>query len=145
MLEQIKLELSEVGFFNESKIMDHIQSCFMDASLYTNTFSDFFISDYLMGKDREAKSFFLFTLSTIFVFPKLLQQEELQVFSFLNSIHSLEIRKKSLEDPAAPTHKSRYSATVYLHGNKSFEMKSSGKNCSKAFRIVNQYFFPNLT
>jgi hypothetical protein len=144
MIDQIRKEISTLDFAHEEEVLDKIQGCYQSALLYNTRFHDYFISDFLMGKEREAKSLFLFSDSLIYVFPKLFGQDQLQIFPYKEQVHFVDIKKKSFDDPDQPTIKSRYLAIVSFHSQQTVEFKASGINCTNALRKVQKYILPNV-
>ncbi|MDD4028954.1 MAG: hypothetical protein PHI40_00580 [Caldisericia bacterium] len=144
MIDQIKNEISALDFLHEEEVFQRIQGCIQDALQYNTHFCDYFISDFLMGKEREAKSLFLFSDSHLYAFPKLFDQDQLQIFPYKKQIQFVDIKKKSFDDRDHITIKSRYLAIVSFVNQQSVELKASGINCSKALSMVQKHILPNL-
>lgn len=144
MIDQIRSEISNWEFARIEEVLQRIRQCLQDAMRYYNSFNDYFISDYLQGKEREAKSFFIFSEFHIIAFPKFFDQDLMQILPLQRQVQFLEIKKKSFDDPTEATMKSRYLVNAIFLQHQSIELKSSGNNCSKAFSIVQKYLIPNL-
>jgi hypothetical protein len=144
MIDQIRSDISQWEFARTEEVLQRIHQCLQDAMRYYNSFGDYFISDFLQGKDREAKSFFLFSASHLIAFPKFFDQDLMQILPLHKQVQFVEIKKKSFDDPMQPTLKSRYLVNATFLQHQSIELKSSGHNCTKAFTIVQKYLIPNL-
>lgn len=144
MIDQIRNEISQWEFARTEEVLQRIHQCLQDATRYYNSFTDYFISDFLQGKEKEAKSFFLFSESHLIVFPKLFDQDLMQILPLQKQVLFVEIRKRSFDDPMQATLKSRYLVNVIFLQHQAVELKSSGNNCSKAFSVVQKYLIPNL-
>ncbi len=144
MIDQICSEISQWEFSRTEEVLQRIHQCLQNAMIYYNSFTDYFISDFLQGKEREAKSFFLFSDSHLITFPKFFDQDLMQILPLQKQVQYIEIKKKSFDDPTQATLKSRYLVNATFLQHQSIELKSSGNNCTKAFTIVQKHLIPNL-
>ncbi|MCK5848814.1 MAG: hypothetical protein KAH01_06425 [Caldisericia bacterium] len=144
MKNKIIIAINELNVPDVELAEERTLSCLNDAKFYSTEPYDFFFTDYLVGKERELKSFFLFYENFMLHFPKFMQQDEMNFYCIQKAIVALEVRKKCFTDPETTTVKSRFSVSASLYYGKNFEIKSTGKNCINAFRITQNYIMKNL-
>ena len=138
--EQIRL----LHFPNFEEIWNCVQECINDSHQYTAQTTAIFVSDYIIGKERQAKTLYLFNTSFVSMYQKFTQAHEMTLLPINHKIISLDMKKKAFENPDAPSVTSRFSVDIHLLNGKSFDMKATGKNCQNLDTLIREYLLPNI-
>jgi len=113
----------------------------LDSNFQPDTY---FISDYLIGEEREWKHLYIFSIQKMWIAHKFQSVVELESIPFVNQdTYPVQISAKSF-DMVTYNEKSRFSATIQIEKNQ-IELKATQANCMVLLDVLRRFFIqPNV-
>lgn len=100
-----------------------------------------FITDYLVGEEREFKNLYFFSEHYLVECKKFLQCDEYHVYSLPGLISRVSHSVKSF-DFKEVNNKSRFHIEIVTIAKDTIEMKATGNNCSVLYDIYKKHILP---
>lgn len=132
-LAKLKFESDKVGL-----VRDMLYTC---ENLICEEIRDIFITDYLVGEEREFKNLYFFSEHFLVECKKFLQCDEYHVYSLPGLISRVSHSVKMF-DFKLVNNKSRFHLEIVTVAKDSIEMKATGNNCSNLYEIYKNHILP---
>lgn len=129
--------LNKLGF-DESKIILVKDMLYTSENLVCEEIIDLFITDYLVGEDREFKNLYFFSEHYLVECKKFLQCDEYHIYYLPRLISRCSHSVKSF-DFKEVNNKSRFHIEIVTVAKDTIEMKATGNNCSFLYHIYKKH------
>lgn len=140
---QVIKYLTKLKFDVEKTVLVE-QMLYTSENLINEPINDLFITDYLVGEDREFKNLYFFSSHFLVECKKFLQCDEYHVYSLAHLVSKVFHSVKSF-DFKEVNNKSRFHLEIVTSTKDTIEMKATGNNCSVLYELYKQYILPNFT
>lgn len=134
-LNKLKLSMSDVEKVKEMVKTTEYLTC--------EEIMEIFITDYLIGEERNFKNLFFFSAHFLVECKKFQQNDEFNLYRLSNSINRVSHSVKSFNFTEV-NNKSRFHLEILTKGKDLIEMKATGNNCSSLFEVYKNYILPNI-
>lgn len=134
-LNKLKFEMPEI-----TKVKDML---YTSENLVCEEINDLFVTDYLVGEDREYKNLFFFSQNYLVECKKFLQNDEYHVYSLPHLLSRVSHSVKMF-DFKEVNNKSRFHIEIVTVAKDTIEMKATGNNCSSLYEIYKKHLLPHF-
>jgi hypothetical protein len=127
--------------FDSDKVILVQDMLYTSENLICEEIGDIFITDYLVGEEREFKNLYFFSEHFLVECKKFLQCDEYHVYSLPGLISRVSHSVKMF-DFKEVNNKSRFHMEIVTIAKDTIEMKATGNNCSSLYEIYKKHILP---
>jgi hypothetical protein len=127
--------------FEEDKVDLVRDMLYTSENLICEEIINLFITDYLVGEEREFKNLYFFSEHFLVECKKFIQCDEYHVYSLPQLISRVSHSVKSF-DFKEVNNKSRFHMEIVTIAKDTIEMKATGNNCSSLYEIYKKHILP---
>ena len=135
--------LNKLGF--DAQKISYVQDMLYTAeNLVCEEIKDLFITDYLVGEEREFKNLYIFSDHYLLECKKFLQNDEYHIYYLPRLISRCSHSVKSF-DFKEVNNKSRFHIEIITIAKDTIEMKATGNNCSSLYTLYKKHILPHFS